>query len=735
MRKRIFHPGQDIVTRGKGIHLKNLYPWSSVYPILLCGIILLFYLVPAATADKPVSIGVLLPLSGPEGQPIYDALTLARDQINAGGGIGEHPVQLVLRDTRNGNQTTYARYLANDPDIRVIIGPYTSDDLFQVADMFIQKNKILISPTASSDEIYRAYAGEGSVWRTIANDGDIISVIMQQIRAHGGERVALLTVNSSYGKTFYDWIPYWAIEQGITITGAEEYSTSEDISGAISRLSEGNPDYLVFVHSGNGTEIRGAIDALEDLRTPPLLSLVYPDIDSEGRILERADPETLQFLLASGLWKIDTVSTVSTRIPDGTLMVMTKPFEDGFSAEYRKIAKGNSTTFVPEVYDALLVGAEVMAQFTANPDKSPKSAAMAILTNGTGDPLPRTPEGIQEALNRILQGKLPILTGATGPLSFKPDGCDRLIPWYETYRMERGTVTPDPVIYRKMDKSLIESIKSNVTGTSSKNTENCSVGDFWAVIGALSHDWPNYRHQADALTMYRFLREQGVPDDHIILLIFDDIPHDKRNRKPGEVYHTPAGEEVRKGALPDFTGDQVNKERLIDILSGTGILSDGPALRSGKNSTVLLYLSSHGIENGSLVMGKDDDEILSPNEIASLFDDMKKNKRFGRMLVILESCSSGAIASQVTTDDVTIMTASAPNETSKAAVYDSGLSSWLTDEFTNQLISHLKSSEPSDTLRHLYHDLYYSVRSSHPGVSFGSSSIDTLSQDFFGGKP
>lgn len=42
----------------------------------------------ASTTDDPIYIGVLLPLSGPEGQNLYDALQLAREQINAGGGIG-----------------------------------------------------------------------------------------------------------------------------------------------------------------------------------------------------------------------------------------------------------------------------------------------------------------------------------------------------------------------------------------------------------------------------------------------------------------------------------------------------------------------------------------------------------------------------------------------------------------------------------------------------------------------
>ena len=45
----------------------------------------------------------------------------------------------------------------------------------------------------------------------------------------------------------------------------------------------------------------------------------------------------------------------------------------------------------------------------------------------------------------------------------------------------------------------------------------------YALIAALSSGFPNYRHQADALRQYWLLRHAGVPDDHIVLMLADDI--------------------------------------------------------------------------------------------------------------------------------------------------------------------------------------------------------------------
>ena len=382
------------------------------------------------------------PLSGPEGQPLYDALQFSQKQINEGGGIGGRTVYLILRDTSTGDLMTYAEDLAHDRRIRVVIGPYSSDDLFQVSDLFIKNQKVLISPTASSDEIYRAFAGTGSVWRTITNDGDITSVVMQHIKQNKGKKVALLTINSSYGNTFYDWIPYWAIEYGINISGEEEYSSPDEIPDAIDRLCRQDPDYLIFVHSGSGSEISSAIDTLEELNSSTHLYFIYPNIDKDGLILERPNSEILQILLESGLWNMSNVSTLSTTIPDKTLMLMSKTWDSDFSQEFKPISNKSQSDYVPEVYDALLVASEVMARFTAFPDKSPKSAALAVLTNATGDLLPRSKEGFQSAFNQIQEGKTPTLTGATGSLTFNSEGTDRTysLVWDLSYgRRERNT--------------------------------------------------------------------------------------------------------------------------------------------------------------------------------------------------------------------------------------------------------------------------------------------------------
>jgi len=687
----------------------------------------------SSDTKTPVYIGALLPLTGPEGLPLFEALELGEEQINSAGGIGGRPVHIVYRDTRTGNLTTYARELAKDPEIQVVIGPYTYDDLFAISDLFERNEKVLVTPSASSDEIFRAFSGTGNVWRLTTNDRDITSVVVQHLTAHHAQSVALLTPNNSYGRTFYDWIPFWTLETGVDLTGSIMYTGSGEIPAAISHLQEQDPDYIIFVYSGTNQDIVTALKTLKAEKSQSHLYLIQPNMYKDRYIQVKPDTATLMGTLVSGQWELQSTSTVSVPLPDDTLILMSPSPDPAFIKEYTGFSGKEPSGYVSEVYDSLLVSAGIMARFISHPEQSPMKAANTVLLNGSGRETQRTVSGIRTALQMILNEQIPVMTGATGPLTFVPDGPDRKIPWYQTYTIKNGLVTGDPIQYQAIGKKEISPEGQGVP-QSGIHQENTTGGDFWAVIGGLSRDWSNYRHQADALTMYQILKEQGVPDDHIILMVYDDIPFDPRNIKPGEVFHIPKQEEVRKTAIPDFSRDQMNKQMVEDIVSGTGPSPDSPALGSDEKSTLLLYLASHSAEGGRLIIGKGE-EMINPDEFAGMIEKMKDNKKFGKMLIIIESCFSGSLADRVTTPGVLLMTAAGKNETSKSAIYDSELSSWISDEFTSKLTSIIRESGDLGSVRDLYAKIYPAVRSSHPGIYNlnNSFSLDTPMSVFFGG--
>ena len=77
--------------------------------------------------------------------------------------------------------------------------------------------------------------------------------------------------------------------------------------------------------------------------------------------------------------------------------------------------------------------------------------------------------------------------------------------------------------------------------------DNSWNGTIWAVLVAGSNGWYNYRHQADICHAYQVLHEHGVPNDNIIVMMFDDIAHNEENPTKGVIINRPNGTDVYKG--------------------------------------------------------------------------------------------------------------------------------------------------------------------------------------------
>ena len=127
------------------------------------------------------------------------------------------------------------------------------------------------------------------------------------------------------------------------------------------------------------------------------------------------------------------------------------------------------------------------------------------------------------------------------------------------------------------------------------------TSDHWAVLVAGSKGFANYRHQADVCHAYHTLLDQGIEDDHIIVMAYDDVALDDENPFPGTLYNKQEGEDVYEGCAIDFKGKDVSKQNFDAILrgdvSGLNITNEettGRVLKSDKNSKVFLYFSDHG---------------------------------------------------------------------------------------------------------------------------------------------
>ncbi|CAI8025035.1 Legumain [Geodia barretti] len=105
--------------------------------------------------------------------------------------------------------------------------------------------------------------------------------------------------------------------------------------------------------------------------------------------------------------------------------------------------------------------------------------------------------------------------------------------------------------------------------------EKEEAGSIWALLVAGSNSWMNYRHQADICHAYQVLHAHGVPDDHIVVMMYDDIAHNEENPNPGVIINHLKGPNVYPGVPHDYTKEAVTPENFLKILTGENMNGTG----------------------------------------------------------------------------------------------------------------------------------------------------------------
>ena len=91
----------------------------------------------------------------------------------------------------------------------------------------------------------------------------------------------------------------------------------------------------------------------------------------------------------------------------------------------------------------------------------------------------------------------------------------------------------------------------------------------------------------------------GIPEDQIIQLNFDDVVNDSTNPFPGKLFNKPTpkdmpGNDVYRGCKIDYRGREVTPDNVINVIKGDAAAAGGPVLKSDEISKVFFYFADHG---------------------------------------------------------------------------------------------------------------------------------------------
>ncbi|XP_074145754.1 legumain isoform X2 [Sminthopsis crassicaudata] len=233
-------------------------------------------------------------------------------------------------------------------------------------------------------------------------------------------------------------------------------------------------------------------------------------------------------------------------------------------------------------------------------------------------------------------------------------------------------------------------------------------GKHWVVIVAGSSGWTNYRHQADACHAYQIVHRNGIPDEQIIVMMYDDIANNTENPTKGIIINRPNGTDVYEGVPKDYTQENVTPENFLAVLKGdVEVVKDkgsGKVLKSGPKDHVFVYFTDHG---GPGILSFPDDD-LHVEDLKETIHYMHQNKKYKKMVFYIEACESGSMMEHLPDDiDVYATTAANPSESSYACYYDDLRETFLGDWYS---VNWMEDSDVEDLTKETLHYQFQLVK-------------------------
>ncbi|XP_021917142.1 legumain-like [Zootermopsis nevadensis] len=235
-------------------------------------------------------------------------------------------------------------------------------------------------------------------------------------------------------------------------------------------------------------------------------------------------------------------------------------------------------------------------------------------------------------------------------------------------------------------------------------------GKIWALLVAGSNEYNNYRHQADVCHAYQILHKNGIPDDNIIVMMYDDIAYNVQNPTKGIIINQPNGSDVYNGVPKDYTGETVNSTNFLKVLTGDveGMkgIGSGRVIESGPNDHVFVNFVDHGAPG---ILGFPSDELYA-DDLEKALRKIAVNRQFAQLVFYVEACESGSMFDSLLPDDLKIfvVTAADPKESSYACYFDNTRETYLGDVFS---VMWMQDSEEENLLKETLHHQYEVVRS------------------------
>ena len=216
-----------------------------------------------ASAQQPIRIGVLLPMTGPfakNGIENWEAMQIARDMINERGGVNGRKIEYLQGDATSPTAAiSETERLITKDEIKITTGSFASPLAIAVSQA-AERNGVFHWETTGAAEIItrRGFkhtfqvGAPARLYSQAAVDFVVDDLAKRLNKPVSDLRIALLWENRAFGKSVGDGVRAYSETKKIKLVYDEGYDQfATDMTPIVQKLKDAKPDILIAVSFPN----------------------------------------------------------------------------------------------------------------------------------------------------------------------------------------------------------------------------------------------------------------------------------------------------------------------------------------------------------------------------------------------------------------------------------------------------------------------------------------------------
>ncbi len=327
-----------------------------------------------AWAQEPIKIGGLLETSGfvaSLGNPGLEGARLAVEHVNAAGGVGGRPIELINVNTESDEtkSVTAAKRLIEQDRVVAIVGAMSSGSSFSIVDT-VQRARVPVVANGAARGIVLPV--EQKKWMFLAPLTDVIVLgkMLEHMKKTGIKKIALLNSDVAFGTSGREQLERLAPAAGIQLVMQQTFGNADqDMTPQLTKIRSSDAEAAVIWATGPGLAISAKNHRQLGIKTPLYLAHSANDFN----FLRLAGDAATGILVPSS--KIYVAASLPASDPQ-------KPVIERFVSSYEGKYGKKPATFAGNGYDAVMILAAALR--TAGPDRDKIRDAIEGLKNHVG---------------------------------------------------------------------------------------------------------------------------------------------------------------------------------------------------------------------------------------------------------------------------------------------------------------------------------------------------------------